>query len=61
MPLSKYFGGKGRKVMGKMKEQYGEEKGENVFYATAQKRKKSKKKKSNNPHPRGTGGMSVRY
>ena len=38
MPIGEYFGGKGRKVMGKMKEQYGERKGEQVFHATAEKR-----------------------
>ena len=40
MPLSKYFGGKGEKVMRSMKKQYGEEKGERVFHATANKKKK---------------------
>ena len=40
MPLSKYFGGHGEKVMRNMKSHYGEEKGESVFYATANKRKK---------------------
>ena len=41
MPLSKHYGGSGAKVMANMKEQYGEEKGERVFYATENKRKKS--------------------
>lgn len=39
MPLDKYYGGHGRKVMRKMKARYGSEKGERVFYATANKRK----------------------
>ncbi len=39
MPLSKYYGGHGEKVMKSMKSQYGKEKGERVFYATANKRK----------------------
>lgn len=39
MPLSKYYGGHGAKVMASMKDQYGDEKGERVFYATANKRK----------------------
>lgn len=43
MPLSKYFGGGGEKVMKNMKKEYGEEKGEKVFYATANKNKKKKK------------------
>lgn len=37
MPLSKYFGGKGKKVMSEMKDRYGDKKGENVFHATANK------------------------
>lgn len=45
MPLSKHFGGKGAKVMSSMKETYGEEKGEKVFYATEAKRKKKGKGK----------------
>lgn len=40
MPLSKYYGGHGEKVMKAMKGQYGGEKGEKVFYATANKKKK---------------------
>ncbi len=41
MPISEYYGGHGREVMHSMKEQYGEEKGKRVFYATANKRKKA--------------------
>ena len=43
MPLDKYFHGKGKKVMDEMKRQYGDEKGEQVFYATANKRKSLRK------------------
>jgi len=39
MPISKYYGGHGSEVMKKMKQQYGEKKGESVFYATANKQK----------------------
>ena len=39
MPIEEYFGGKGKKVMDKMKEEYGDKKGKQVFYATANKRK----------------------
>lgn len=39
MPLSKYYGGHGEKVMANMKKEYGEKKGKQVFYATANKRK----------------------
>lgn len=35
MPISEYYKGKGKEVMKKMKEKYGEEKGERIFYATA--------------------------
>lgn len=38
MPLSKYFHGKGKGVMSKMKKQYGDKKGKQVFYATANKK-----------------------
>lgn len=40
MPLSKYYKGKGEKVMEAMKKQYGKDKGKQVFYATANKKKK---------------------
>ena len=46
MPLSGYYHGKGRKVMKAMKARYGAEKGERVFYATANKRKQKPKKGS---------------
>lgn len=46
MPLSKYYGGSGAKVMKNMKKEYGEEKGERVFYATANKKKKHESKES---------------
>jgi hypothetical protein len=42
MPLSKYFKGKGEKVMNAMKKQYGDEKGKQVFYATSNKKKVKK-------------------
>ena len=41
MPLSKYFGGGGEKVMANMKKQYGGKKGKQVFYATANKQKQN--------------------
>lgn len=49
MPLSKYYSGKGEKVMSNMKKEYGDKKGKQVFYATANKMgvapsKKTKKK-----------------
>ena len=50
MPLSKYdkeFGGKGgaAKAHAAMMSEYGAKKGEQVFYATMNKRKKKRKKK----------------
>ena len=45
MPLDKYYKGEGEKVMKSMKKQYGEKKGEQVFYATANKQKSKPKKK----------------
>jgi hypothetical protein len=46
MPISAYFKGKGKKVLQAMKEKYGKEKGERVFYATAKKQKQEPKKES---------------
>ena len=39
MPIDKYFKGSGSKVMRNMKKEYGDKKGESVFYATANKKK----------------------
>lgn len=48
VPLSKHYGGKGRKVYLAMKKTYGDkEKAEQVFYATENKMKKNRKKKMN--------------
>ena len=45
MPLSKYFGGRGEKVMANMKKTYpNPEKAKRVFYATANKKKKKKRR-----------------
>ena len=44
MPISEYYKGKGRKVMASMKARYGEKKGKEVFYATANKMKMKPKK-----------------
>ena len=51
MPVSEYFKGHGKKVMDSMTKQYGEKKGKQVFYATANKKGQSaKKKKSSMGH-----------
>lgn len=48
MPVKRYYKGKGRSVLTKMRKRYGSKKGTRVFYATANKRgmtpKKSRKK-----------------
>ena len=43
MPISKYYKGKGKEVMRKMKEMYGEKRGEEIFYANAKKMGMGKK------------------
>jgi hypothetical protein len=55
MPVSKYFNGNGEKVMDNMKNEYGDKKGEQVFYATANKRKANLRKvrMSRNPASKG--------
>ena len=45
MPLSAYFGGKGKQVMSDMQDEYGDNKGKQVFYATANKQDQKPKKK----------------
>ena len=46
MPTSEYFAGHGRKVMSSMRKQYGEKKGKQVFYATANKKKQNPEHKA---------------
>jgi hypothetical protein len=45
VPKSAYYGGHGRKVFASMIKQYGRAKGEEVFYATANKRGLKPKKR----------------
>lgn len=45
MPISKYFGGKGKQVMSDMQDRYGDKKGKSVFYATANKQDQAPAKK----------------
>lgn len=47
MPISKYFGGHGEKVMKNMTKEYGAKKGKRVFYAMSNKRKSKSKNKGN--------------
>lgn len=44
MPIDKYYKGHGDEVMSSMTKQYGDKKGKQVFYATANKNKKMKPK-----------------
>lgn len=53
MPVSKYFSGHGSEVMSNMKKEYGDEKGERVFYATANKRGKTASRKKSRKSTRG--------
>lgn len=46
MPISKYYHGHGEEVMKNMKKEYGDKKGESVFYAKANKLKNAKKRKN---------------
>ena len=39
MPLSKHYGGHGAEVMRNMRRQYGQARGEQIFYATENARK----------------------
>ena len=49
MPISEYFKGSGEKVLASMKRRYGPERGERVFYATANARKQSPRLPSRMP------------
>lgn len=44
MPIANYYGGNGKKVMSTMRKEYGSKKGEQVFYATNNKKKTKIKK-----------------
>ena len=37
MPIGRYYKGKGKEVMRKMREMYGKKRGEEIFYANAKK------------------------
>lgn len=44
MPISEYFKGSGKKVMKNLKKEYGDKKGESIFYALANKNMKPHEK-----------------
>lgn len=46
MPVNKYFKGHGDEVLSSMKSEYGDKKGESVFYATANKKGMKPKEKA---------------
>ncbi len=48
VPVERYYNGHGNEVMSNMKKEYGDKKGKEVFYATANK-KKQKPKESSKP------------
>lgn len=53
MPVGKYYGGHGRSVKKEMEKRYGKKKGNEVFYATANKEGKRKTaKKVGHPQTR---------
>lgn len=49
MPVSEYYKGSGDKVMRSMQSRYGDKKGKQVFYATANKRNMNRPGKKNSP------------
>lgn len=51
MPVSEYFSGHGKKVMSNMKSEYGDKKGKQVFYATANKKGKKAKHSVGHSNP----------
>jgi hypothetical protein len=61
MPLGKYFKGKGEEAMSDMKDRYGEDKGQRVFYATANKRglTADENKSKSKPAKRKTVGQMI--
>ena len=50
MPINAYYKGHGSEVMANMQREYGDKKGKQVFYATANKRKMKPKSKRHKKH-----------
>ena len=46
MPIEHYFSGRGEQVLQAMRKRYGEKKGKQVFYATANKKKQNPEHKA---------------
>lgn len=56
MPIKRYYGGKGRKVMRSMQKRYGKKRGKRVFYATINKWRTSGTKKQKAAQPKKAPG-----
>ena len=59
MPISRYFSGHGSEVMAGMKDKYGEKKGKQVFYATANKKNQNPSGESENNSSQANGASAV--
>ena len=59
MPISKYFSGHGSQVMSDMKDKYGEKKGKQVFYATANKKNQNPSGENENSNSQANGAAAV--
>lgn len=59
MPIGRYFKGKGQSVMQDMKDRYGENKGESLFYATANKNPEMKPADNQEPKKRQSFGARI--
>ena len=60
MPISRYFSGHGSQVMSDMKDRYGEKKGKQVFYATANKKSQNPAgENENNKSSQANGAAAV--
>ena len=59
MPISRYFSGHGSQVMADMKDKYGEKKGKQVFYATANKKNQNPSGENENSDSQANGVGAV--
>lgn len=57
MPISGYYKGSGEKVMSDMQDRYGDEKGKQVFYATANARGMNRPGKKNSKGSKALDGL----
>ena len=59
MPISRYFSGHGSEVMAGMKDRYGEKKGKQVFYATANKKNQNPSGENDNNNSSQANGAAA--